>query len=82
MRRQSREMNETKLELKQPFSSFLSQLSLHTLSRDSEKGRRGFRQVAGHLQVRAADLTARRSSEVTAVVLHCVFPLNSTCIWV
>ncbi|XP_044075986.1 uncharacterized protein LOC122887130 [Siniperca chuatsi] len=37
---QSEEMNETKLELKQPFSTTLSQMSLHTLSRSSQREQR------------------------------------------
>ncbi|XP_041804885.1 uncharacterized protein LOC121614861 [Chelmon rostratus] len=36
----SEEMNETKLELRQPFSSTLSQMSLHTLSHSSQRERR------------------------------------------
>ncbi|XP_039672137.1 uncharacterized protein LOC120568593 [Perca fluviatilis] len=36
----SEETNETKLELKQPFSSTLSQMSLHTLSHSSQKEQR------------------------------------------
>ncbi|XP_031710756.1 uncharacterized protein LOC116387634 isoform X2 [Anarrhichthys ocellatus] len=39
----SEEMNETKLELKQPFSSTLSQMSLHTLSHSSQRERRSSR---------------------------------------
>ncbi|XP_037131472.1 uncharacterized protein LOC119136818 isoform X1 [Syngnathus acus] len=34
---QSKEMNETKLELKQPFSSFASQISLHTLTHNAAR---------------------------------------------
>ncbi|XP_051944623.1 uncharacterized protein LOC127616863 [Hippocampus zosterae] len=45
LRSRSQEMNETKLELNQPFSSLLSQLSLHTLSHGSEKERRSFLQT-------------------------------------
>ncbi|XP_061695033.1 uncharacterized protein LOC133510744 isoform X2 [Syngnathoides biaculeatus] len=41
----SKEMNETKLELKQPFSSSLSRLSLHTLSQCSEKEQRSIQQT-------------------------------------
>ncbi|KAM7379044.1 hypothetical protein PAMP_004619 [Pampus punctatissimus] len=40
----SEEMNETKLELKQPFSSTLSQLSLHTLSYSSQREQRSSHQ--------------------------------------
>ncbi|XP_077359529.1 uncharacterized protein LOC144005296 isoform X2 [Festucalex cinctus] len=42
----SKEMNETKLELNQPFSSLLSQLSLHSLSHSSEKEQRSFQQLS------------------------------------
>ncbi|XP_061654143.1 uncharacterized protein LOC133489262 isoform X2 [Phyllopteryx taeniolatus] len=42
---QSKEMNETKLELNQPFSSSLSRLSLHTLSHSSEKEQRSIQQT-------------------------------------
>ncbi|XP_077415011.1 uncharacterized protein LOC144044458 isoform X2 [Vanacampus margaritifer] len=41
----SKERNETKLELNQPFSSLLSQLYLHTLSHSSEKEQRSFQQT-------------------------------------
>ncbi|KAM7401003.1 hypothetical protein PAMA_005280 [Pampus argenteus] len=41
----SEEMNETKLELKQPFSSTLSQLSLHTLSYSSQREQRSSHQT-------------------------------------
>ncbi|XP_040911109.1 uncharacterized protein LOC121193056 [Toxotes jaculatrix] len=41
----SEEMNETKLELKQPFSSALSQLSLHTLSHSSQREQRSSHQT-------------------------------------
>ncbi|XP_057713493.1 uncharacterized protein LOC130929889 [Corythoichthys intestinalis] len=40
----SKEMNESNLELRQPFSSSLSRLSLRTLSRSSEKEQRSVRQ--------------------------------------
>nr|XP_046265535.1 uncharacterized protein LOC124069998 [Scatophagus argus] len=42
---QSEEMNETKLELQQPFSSTLSQMSLHTLSHSSLREQRGSQQA-------------------------------------
>ncbi|CAK6952249.1 uncharacterized protein LOC121908222 isoform X2 [Scomber scombrus] len=41
----SEEMNETKLELKQPFSSTLSQLSLHALSHSSQREKRSSHQT-------------------------------------
>lgn len=44
----SEEMNETKLELKQPFSSTLSQMSLHTLSHSSQREQRSSQQVGCH----------------------------------
>ncbi|XP_056277303.1 uncharacterized protein LOC130198189 [Pseudoliparis swirei] len=42
----SDEMNETKLELKQPFSSALSRMSLHTLSHSSQRERRSSHQTS------------------------------------
>lgn len=45
---QSEEMNETKLELKQPFASTLGQLSLHTLSHLSMREQRSSQQVSCH----------------------------------
>ncbi|TNN69892.1 hypothetical protein EYF80_019960 [Liparis tanakae] len=42
----SDEMNETKLELKQPFSSTLSRMSLHTLSHSSQRERRSGHQTS------------------------------------
>ncbi|XP_068593999.1 uncharacterized protein [Cebidichthys violaceus] len=44
-RSRSEEINETKLELKQPFSSTLSQMSLHTLSHSSQRERRSSHQT-------------------------------------
>ncbi|XP_037642433.1 uncharacterized protein LOC119498040 [Sebastes umbrosus] len=41
----SEETNETKLELKQPFSSTLSEMSLHTLSHSSQRERRSSHQT-------------------------------------
>ncbi|TKS80112.1 putative uncharacterized protein LOC400499 [Collichthys lucidus] len=41
----SEEMNETKLELKHPFSSTLSQMSLHTLSQTSQSEQRSSQQT-------------------------------------
>lgn len=38
-------MNETKLELRQPFTSTLSQLSLHKLSQQPQKGQFSSQQV-------------------------------------
>ncbi|XP_054625428.1 uncharacterized protein LOC129177877 [Dunckerocampus dactyliophorus] len=42
---QSKEMNETKLELSQPFSSSLSQMCLHTRSHNSEREQRSIQQA-------------------------------------
>lgn len=44
----SEELNETKLELKQPFSSTLSQMSLHSLSHRSQGEQRSNHQVDCH----------------------------------
>ncbi|XP_070774929.1 uncharacterized protein [Enoplosus armatus] len=41
----SEEVNETKMELKQPFSSSLSQMSLHTLSHSSQREQRSSHQT-------------------------------------
>ncbi|XP_045907286.1 uncharacterized protein LOC123972095 isoform X3 [Micropterus dolomieu] len=48
----SEEVNETKLELKQPFSSMLSQTSLHTVSHSSEREQRSSHQT--HLSLDSA----------------------------
>ncbi|XP_026169161.1 uncharacterized protein LOC113134139 [Mastacembelus armatus] len=42
----SEEMNETKLELKQPFSTTLRQMSLHTLSHASQRQQRSSHQIS------------------------------------
>lgn len=42
---QTEEMNETKLELRQPFTSTLSQLFVHTLSQQPQKGQFSSQQV-------------------------------------
>lgn len=47
-------MNETKLELKQPFSSTLSQISLHRLSHSSLREQRSSQQVDCHRFTRCA----------------------------
>lgn len=44
----SEETNETKLELTQPFSSTLSQMSLHTLSHSSQREQRSSHHVCCH----------------------------------
>lgn len=41
-------MNETKLELRQPFTPTLNQLSLHTLSQQPQKGQFSSQQVGHH----------------------------------
>lgn len=71
----SEEANETKLELKQPFSSTLSQTSFHTLSHSSLREQRSSHQVRRHAC--ASSISTRRTCIISAVRLTQQFFDNS-----